>query len=61
MSSLYPESSRCTSPARRLQREHPRQHGMFADKSPPEAIRDLTYAGGMYDPQSNAGFHNVRR
>jgi hypothetical protein len=34
---------------------------MFADKSPPEAIRDLTYAGGMSDSQSNAGFHNVRR
>jgi hypothetical protein len=52
---------RCTSRARNVQREHPKQRGTFADKSPPEPIRSLTYAGGMPDPQSNARFHYVRR
>jgi hypothetical protein len=61
MSRLYPESARCTSRAHHVQREHPTQRGTCADKSPPEPMRDLTYAGGMPDPQSNGRFHNARR
>jgi hypothetical protein len=32
-----------------------------ASSSKNKGIHDLTYAGDMSDPQSNARFHNVRR
>jgi len=42
MSWLYPDFSPCARHARHVQREHPTQRGMFADKSPPVPIRELT-------------------
>jgi hypothetical protein len=38
-----------------------RARHMQRDKSHPEPIPDLTYAGDMSDPQSNVRFHNARR